>query len=293
MHRSTLIAGVLVVFVGGGLQQPVLAQSRESREHTQILADLRMLQEQQQKLQVAVNQLAEALKATNAALAAQTADATKGLAGVRAEIASINQVLPQLRSLLDQTRVDVGRVGPEIDALREALRISLKYSAQIIEMLQPVDPLAVPNPAAGGGGGAPTGPPPTTAAQSQMPDSPATYFNAGNGYYASGDYKSAIESFEQFLKLAPSAADAPFAQLQIGRCHSQLGDHKAALVAFKEVTEKYKGTDQVPEAYYSMGMTYERLNNLSEARSTYRLVANQYKGTVAAIRAEQRLQAIK
>lgn len=287
MNRPTLIAGVLLL---GALQPPVLAQSRESREHTQILADLRMLQEQQQKLQVAVNQLTEALKATNAALATQSADATKGLAGVRAEIASINNVLPQLRSLLDQTRVDVGRVGPEIDALREALRISLKYSAQIIEMLQPVNPIA-PNPT--GGTGTPPGPPPATVASSQMPDSPITYLNAANGYYASGDWRSAIEAFEQFLKLAPASADAPFAQLQIGRCYAELNDHKAAIAAFRVVTEKYKGTDQVPEAYYSMGMTYERMNQLNDARNTYRLVASQYKGTVAAIRAEERLKAIK
>ena len=292
MHRSTIIAGVVLLSLGGALQQPVLAQSRESREHTQILADLRMLQEQQQKLQVAVNQLTEALKATNATLASQSGDMTKGLAGVRSEIASINNVLPQLRSLLDQTRVDVGRVGPEIDALREALRISLKYSAQIIEMLQPVDPLAVPNPTAAGGGAPPTTPPPAVA-QSQMPDSPITYFNAGMGYYASGDYRSAIDALEQFLKLAPTASDAPLAQLQIGRSHSELGDHKAALAAFRVVVDKYKGSDQVPEAYYSMGMTCERLNQLNDARNYYRIVSNQYKGTVAAIRAEERLKAIK
>jgi TolA-binding protein len=291
MSRPTLIAGALVIVVGGALQQPVLAQSRESREHTQILADLRMLQEQQQKLQVAVNQLVEQLKTTNAALTAQAGDTTKGFASLRAEIASINTVLPQLRSLLDQTRVDVGRVGPEIDRLAEALRISLKYTGQIIEMLQPVNPLGVPDPAAGGGTTAGGTPPPVAAAV--MPDSPGTYFNAGMGYYASGDYKSAIEAFEQFLKLAPTAADAPVAQLQIGRSHSELGDHKAALAAFRAVTDKYKGTDQVPEAYYSMGMTYERLNQLNDARLNYRLVATQYKGTVAAIRAEQRLQAIK
>lgn len=292
MHRPTIVRGaLLVILVGAGLQQPVLAQSRESREHTQILADLRMLQEQQQKLQVAVNQLVEQLKATNAALAAQAGDTTKGFASLRSEIASINTVLPQLRSLLDQTRVDVGRVGPEIDALRQGLAILMKYTGQIIEMLQPVNPLALPDPAATGGTMA--APPPATVPPSQMPESPSTYYNAGMGYYASGDFKSAIEAFEQFLKLAPTAADAPVAQLQIGRSHSELGDHKAALAAFRVVTDKYKGTDQVPEAYYSMGMTYERLNQLNDARLNYRLVATQYKGTVAAIRAEQRLQAIK
>lgn len=288
MHRPTIVLGVLLV--GAGFQQPVLAQSRESREHTQILADLRMLQEQQQKLQLAVNQLVEQLKATNAALTAQAGDTTKGFASLRAEIASINSVLPQLRSLLDQTRVDVGRVQPEIDALREALRISLKYSAQIIEMLQPVNPLALPDPAATGGT---TAAPPPPVAQAQMPESPATYFNAGMGYYASGDYKSAIEAFEQFLKLAPTAADAPLAQLQIGRSHSELGDHKAALAAFRLVIDKYKESDQVPEAYYFTGSTYERLNQLNDARNYYKIVASQYKGTVAAIRAEQRLKAIK
>ena len=294
MHRPTIIAGALLLSFGGALQQPVLAQSRESREHTQILADMRMLQEQQQKLQVAVNQLIEQLKATNAALAAQSGDMTKGLAGVRAEIASINTVLPQLRSLLDQTRVDVGRFQPELDALREAMRISMKYTGQIIEMLQPVDPLAIPNPAAGtGGAGAPTGTPPPPVAQSQMPESPVTYFNAGMGYYASGDYRSAIDALEQFLKLAPTASDAPLAQMQIGRSHSELGDHKAALAAFRVVIDKHKGSDQVPEAYYSMGMTCERLNQLNDARNYYRIVSNQYKGTVAQIRADERLKAIK
>ena len=252
MHRPTIIAGVLLLSLGGALQQPVLAQSRESREHTQILADLRMLQEQQQKLQVAVNQLTEALKATNATLAAQSGDMTKGLAGVRAEIASINNVLPQLRSLLDQTRrrrrprrsrdrraprgaahlAEVQRADHrDAAAGRSARRCRIPRRARVARRRRRPPPVA----------------------QSQMPDSPITYFNAGMGYYASGDWRSAIDALEQFLKLAPTASDAPRAQLQIGRSHSELGDHKAALAAFRVVIDKYKDSDQVPEAYYFDG----------------------------------------
>jgi TolA-binding protein len=293
MARTILIA--VVILLGAGA--PALAQSRESREHMQMLAELRIQQEQQQRLQVALNQLIEALKLTNATLAAQGGETTKGFADLKAQIDALATALPQLRSLLEQTRVDMGRVAPELEALRQALQIQLKYSAQIIEMLTPVNPIGGPPQTATGTGAVPppatTAAPPPVAAQ-VMPASPTTYLTQANGYYASGDFKSAIDMFQEYLKVAPDSSDAPFAQMQLGHSYFHLADYTNALAAFRVVTDKYRTSDLVPEAYYFMGSVYEKLpKQMDNARRMYQLVSTQYKGTVAAIRAEERLKIIK
>ena len=286
MSRTTLIAAAVVF----GLSAPALAQNQQTREHMQVLVELRTLQEQQQRLQASVNLLVEALKTTNANLAAQTAETTKAIADLRAQLDAISTSLPQLRSLIDQTRVDVGRVGPEIDALRQALQIALKYLAQIVGMLEPVNPT----------GGLPTATdatqttPPPTGGPPAMPASPTTYLNEANTYYARGDFRSAIDMFKEYLKLQPDSADAPFAQGQIGLSHFQLGEYNDALAAFRVVTEKYPTSDQAAEAYYHMGRAYESMpKQMDNAVKMYQLVTTKYKGTVAAIRAEERLKNIK
>jgi TolA-binding protein len=269
---------------------PALAQNQQTREHTQILAELRINQEQQQRLMASVNALVEALKVTNANLAAQTAESGRMFAGLKAEIDAVSSAIAPLRSLLDQTRVDVGRVGPELDAQREGLRILLKYTQQIIELLTPVNPIGAPGQSAD-----PTTPPPAPppAASVNLPPSPQQFKTLGDGYYASGDFESAIAAFQEFLKLAPDHSDAPFVQMQIGHSYMQMSKYQDALNAFRVVTDKYQKSAEAPEAYYSMGTAYEKLpKQIENARRMYNIVVSQYPKTTAGIRAAESLKRI-
>lgn len=291
--RRTIVLLVLLL----GAAAPALAQSRESREHTQILAELRMLQEQQQRLQVTVSQLAEALKATNSTVAAQSTETLKGFANLQAEIAGIAAALPQLTSQLQQTRVDVGRVGPELDALREALRILLQYNAQIIELLTPKDPLAVP-PAGTSPpdptGGTPPPPPPATIDKpaTHLPPSPGDFLQVANSAYFAGDFLTAIQAYQEFLKAAPTHSEAAYAQMQVGNSHVQRNEPKEAIAAFRLVTQNYPQSTDVADAYYSMGREYEKLKDTKSAISMYKIVTSKYPKTTAALRAEERLKGI-
>ena len=64
LSASLIVAGSTVAFV-----TPAAAQSREQR---QMMADIRMLQEQSQQLQNLLGSIAEALKAVNAVEARST-----------------------------------------------------------------------------------------------------------------------------------------------------------------------------------------------------------------------------
>ena len=291
MARTFLIAAVLI---GSVLVVPLLSQSRESREHTQILADIRMLQEQQQRLQLTVNQLIETLKNTTAAIAAQGADNTKLFANIRSEMGTLTTSLSQLRSLVDQANRDIGRVSPELDAIRQGLAVLLKYNAQLISMLEPVNAIpGPPDPTATPPATSPTTPPGGTP-PTMLADSPNKLFNLAMSSYGKGDYESAIQAFEEFLKVAPTAADAPLAQLHIGNSYSHLGQWKTAIEAFRVVTVKYRdATTDVAEAYYGMGRAFEQVKDIQNAIRHYNIVVNQFKGTVAAIRAEESLKRIK
>ena len=66
--RAALALGLALVYLGLTPATPAAAD----REHQQIMADLRMLQEQTQQLQALMNGLGEALKAVNSRLEDQT-----------------------------------------------------------------------------------------------------------------------------------------------------------------------------------------------------------------------------
>ena len=75
---SLLLALLLVVTV---VSVPATAANRE---HQQMMADVRMLQEQTQQLQVAITTLAEAIKAINLRLDEQANVARKQFADIQA-----------------------------------------------------------------------------------------------------------------------------------------------------------------------------------------------------------------
>src|SRR5262245_898355 len=133
--RRTISAASLLVLWAGLAPAPALTQSRESREHTQILADLRMVQEQQQRLQASVNQLVEILKGVTAAQTAQQTEMKSAFAAQRSQIDTLAGAIPQLKSQLDQMKIEVGRVSPELESLRNGMSIQLKMMQDIVTML--------------------------------------------------------------------------------------------------------------------------------------------------------------
>jgi len=98
---------VVLLFVWMMPARPTAAD----REHQQIIADIRMLQEQAQQLQALLNGLGDALKAMNARLDDQTALERKAFANNKVQIDGISSDFRVVREKVDETNVRLGSLS--------------------------------------------------------------------------------------------------------------------------------------------------------------------------------------
>jgi TolA-binding protein len=276
------------ILLGVMLAAPAAAFA-QNREHTQIYADLRMLQEQVQRLQLALNQLAEQLKVTQQALATQAADTKKGFADQTVAVGAISSSVGTVREAERDTAIRVAQLNQEMKAIRDGLGMQQTMLSQILDLLQPkptADPAAATDPAAP----RPVAPPPSGG--TSLPASPSSYYNLAWSAYASNQFEEAIRIYEDALKKFPDAVEAPSARMNVGEAHLHLDKPKEALEAFKAVAARHPDSEEVPNAHYKQGMCYERLNQRADAEKSYQLVRTRYPDSPAASLATQRLKSM-
>jgi tol-pal system protein YbgF len=262
----------------------------QNREHTQIYADLRMLQEQVQRLQLALNQLAEQLKVTQQALATQAAETKKGFADQTVAVGAISSAVGTVREAERDTAIRVAQLNQEMKAIRDGLGMQQTMLSQILDLLQP-KPTA--DPAAGTDPGAPRPPPPPPpAGGASLPASPSSYYNLAWSAYTASQFEEAIRIYEDALKRFPDAVEAPSARLNLGEAYLHTDKPKEALEAFKALVARHPDSDEVPSAHYKQGMCYERLNQRADAEKSYQLVRTRYPDSPAASLATQRLKSM-
>jgi tol-pal system protein YbgF len=285
MNRiAPIVAGVVLL----AAPAPALAQNRE---HTQIYADLRMLQEQVQRLQLALNQLAEQLKTTQQALAAQAGETKKGFADQAVAVGNVSSALGTVREAERDTAIRVAQLNQEMKAIRDGLGMQQTMLGQILDLLQPkpvpADPVNPTDPAAPR---PPTPLPPPTGGT--LPPSPSSYYNLAWSAYTGNQFEEAIRLYESALKQFPDAVEAASARYNLGEAYLHLDKTKEALEVFRTVPKLHPDSEEVPNAYYKQGMCYERLNQRADAEKSYQLVRTRYPDSPAASLATQRLKSM-
>ena len=292
------LAGVVIISVAAmGLPAPVAAQNRAE---TQLLLELRTLQEQVQKMQLTVNQLAEKLKSTDARLDAQTNDTRKGFADQKVLIDSISAGLRTLNVRENEGAVRIAQFSQELRAIREGLANQQSTLGEIANLLQPLsaaafaaaaaasttDPAAAMPPAGGSSASeAPLSKPPV------IPPNPTAYYNTAFGYYYATQWELAVTALTAAIQKFPDYPDAARAQYYIGESYFQWGKHlQEALAAYTAVVTNYKDPEIVSDALYKQGLTYEQLGQKDAAIKSLQQVIKLYKGSNAEILATQALR---
>src|SRR5690242_17041189 len=97
------------------------AAAGPNKEYLQLLAEVRMLQEQNQQMQQLFGTLQDALKAVSAKLDDQTAANRKALADQTLAINNIGDTVRVLREKADDSNVRISTVAQEIQALRQSV----------------------------------------------------------------------------------------------------------------------------------------------------------------------------
>jgi tol-pal system protein YbgF len=256
--------------------------SAANKEHQQLMADLRILQEQAQLLQNMIATLNEALKAVNARLDQQAETNRKSFADAKLLIDALTKDLSIIREKVDDNNVRVGSLAQEVDALRQLVQQALSRQPGQASDLPPVGS----TPPVADGASAPP-PPPTTPRLAGA--SPTKTYEQAYGDYAAGLWDLAIDGFEAFLKDFPTATQADEAQFYIGRAYLQDAKYDKAVDAFDKVIRNYPASNNVPSAYFLKGVALRSLKQMDAARDAWDTVMKKYPDTAAASQAKQAL----
>ncbi len=274
-----VVTGVLLI----GLAAPA---SAANKEHQQLMADIRMLQEQTQLLQNLLGQFNEALKAVNTRLDQQTETNRKMAADQKLAIDNLTNDVRVIREKLDDNNVRVGSLTQEVDALRQ----SMQQMATRPTATDPLDPST-----AGGAGVMPPGggAPPSSgsgAPASAMTASPRQVWDAAYADYTSGQYDLAVLGFEAYIRNFPKSDSADDAQVLI--CAAFLADKKyqKAVDACDTAIRTYPSGNAIPDAYFRKGLALADMRDVNGARAAWEIVVRNFPDSDAGRLAKQRLE---
>ena len=250
------------------------------KTHQQMMAEIRMLQEQQTQILQAVATLADTLKVMTTKIDDGTGAARKGFADQKVLVDGVAENVRVLREKADDTNVRLSTMSQELESLRQTIA-SMSTSA-------PVPPTGV--------SGDPTlsaQPPATPATNPSSNVSPQKAWDAAFNDYTGGQYDLAIAGFEFYLKNFPTSPRAGEAQLNIGNSYYAMGNYQQAVTAFQKVTTDFAQSPAASTAWYKLGLSYEGLKQIDLARKAYDTLMKTYPTAVMdTTLAKQRLDAL-
>jgi tol-pal system protein YbgF len=286
MKNLTTIVSLLAL-----LSIPTSARA-QNREHQQMAAEMRMLQESAQLLSQALtqtlnrlNELGESVKGLNESLKKvegrlDAAEATSRTAAANQKLA-LDSMSADLRIIREGTQIVNTRIGVltgEVEALRTAMPPAGAATAPVTT---------------GPDGQLIEGAAPTAAASVPRSGLPAhRLFQEAFADYASGKYSLAIKGFQKLLAEWPKSDQADDAQYYIGFSYSADKKYPEAVKAFSDVVANYPTGDKVPDAYLELGQSYRALAQNDSARDAWQTLIARYPTSNPAILARQKLEGL-
>jgi tol-pal system protein YbgF len=276
--KHTFSAAALALTLVGAFAASSGASDKETR---QLMADVRMLQEQSQELQNQVQSLlgslGEALKAVNARLDQQAETTRKAFADQKLGLDAASGDLRVIRERMDDNNVRVGSLTQEVDALRQTV-LQLRVPQSTTDTQD-----------------APGGSPVSGAAATPAPAmpgglSPQKSFDQAMADYYSGQYDMAVIGLAAFIKDFPKSERAVDAQVGIGNSYLLAGKNDKAIEAYDMAIRSYPKGNAIPEAYYKKGLALRDLKQIEAARAAFEYVTTTYPDSHEATLASQRLQ---
>jgi TolA-binding protein len=262
---------LLAIAMAGGLAAPAVAADKETR---QMMADLRILQEQSQQLQNLIATLNESLKAVSTRLDQQAETTRKGFADQKLVIDNASADLRVLKEKADDNNVRVGSLSQELEALRQSvasLNVSRPYGLES-------DAQGAGNAgdsAAGGG---------TVAIAS-----PQKLLDGAMADYYGGNYDLAVAGLEAYIRQYPQSPQADYAQFHIARSYMLQAKYDKAIEALEAFRTNYSRSSQLADAMVQLGLAYKNMRQNDKAKEAFEFVIKNYPNETAATMARQNL----
>lgn len=275
-----LPAGLLALIAALICAAPAAAQSRREM---QMMADIRMLQEQtqqmQQQLQAAIDAISAQLKAIATRVDDQAGATRKSFADQKLAVDQFGSDLRIVRERIDESNVRITSLSQEVEALRLAIPDMRSAPAA------PVDPNTPPSDVQ-----APMTPAPPVTMSPGM--SPQRLFSTALADFTAGQWTLCIDGFNTYLKSFARTDNADDAQWYIGDCYYSDGKFTEAIDAYNRVITGYPKGDRVPDAYYKMGLALAATKQPDRAREAYETLTKLFPDSDLSRLARQRLDAM-
>ena len=284
IHITTTRAVAALVLALAYVALTPATPAAADREHQQIMADLRILQEQTQQLQALMTDLGEALKAVNSRIEDQTSLERKAFADGKVQMDTMSGDLRIVREKVDETNVRLGTITQELESIRQAIPEPGAFQQLPVN----TDPTAAPGTTPGG-----SAPPPTSIDDVRRI---RAFSRSGSVRQRRGATTPAAttpspsQGFDSYLRSFPKHTQAHEAQLYIGESLAWEKKDMDAVAAYDRVIANYPGSPSVPTAYYKRGMAFERLGEAARARESYEALIKQFPDSQQAVLAKQRLE---
>ena len=272
MKQKLSLLGLGILMIALATTTPADAANKE---HQQLMADIRMLQEQSQVLQNLLGQLNDTLKGVNTRLDQQTEASRKSMADQKLVIDNLSNDVRVVREKLDDNNVRLGSLSQEVDALRQAVQQCI--ARPTAPAPEPADAAATP--------AATAGPPasPTVVA------SPTQMWDTAWADYTSGQYDLAVLGFDAYIKTFPKSDMADDAQVYICNAYLNDGKNDKAVEACDVAIRAYPKGNAIPEAYLRKGQAQLNLRDAGGARATWEALIRNFPDSAMAQMAQNRL----
>lgn len=278
-HRTSGTVSLLLLCSLVALPRP--AAAAPDKAHLQLMADIRMLQEQSAQLQLLLASLGESLKTITSRLEEQAVINRKAFADQKLLVDNLSGDVRVVREKVDDTNVRITSLSTEMEALRLA-----------IPRTQPVAPTmpetALPGTEPPPGPGAPAVPAPINPGIS-----PQRMWDTAYADYAGGQWSLAIDGFQNYIRAFPRSEQADDAQYMIGDTYYLDKKYRDAIAAYDLVIKNYPTSNKLPDAYYKRGLSFENLGQVDQARASLEHAAKTYPESDAGRLAKQRLDGMK
>jgi tol-pal system protein YbgF len=277
MKTNALVPGLVLAL---GITSTAAAADKETR---QMMADIRMLQEQAQQLQNLLASLTRTLDETignavknmssrmDVKTEEQASMTRKAFADQNLVVNAISTDLRALKEKIDDNSVRVGTLRQEIDALREIV-------TQIHTSKSTYDPVLGPPDGAVEPSGA-----------SAIGMSPDQLWQTAFADFAAGQYDLAVTGFQTYISTFPKSEKAVDAQVTICTAYVNSAKYEEAVQACDSAIRNYPDKERLSEAYYRKGQAHQSLKQNDRAREAYETVVKRFPDSNEATLARQRL----
>jgi tol-pal system protein YbgF len=269
MRRRLALLCSVTMFLALATAAP---EAAANKEHQQMMADLRMLQQQNQALQAQLAALTDVLRTVSTRLDEQSGTSRKGFADQKALVDTLGGDLRVVREKVDETNVRLTSLAQEVDAIRTA---------------PPAASAVGPVSGSGDPQGAPPGqsPPPPGA----FGTSPSKAFEAARSDYFAANWTLAIQGFTSFIESFPKSDMIDDAQYYIGESYFGATKYREAIAAYDRVIAAYPASNTLPDAYYKRGVALNATGQIQPARESFEFVIKTYPTSDTATLAKQAL----